>query len=785
MKFCDLLIFAGCLGAASTSSALSLGDSQGNVLLGSNVDLVFHVQADPGQTADSSCVSAEVWLGDVRLGSSQVQLQALSNSAVRVRTLLAVNEPLVNIKLTAGCAGSVSRSYPFLADPPLSMAASLTPIDLSKIQVASLPPATSALPQPHATRPALAAAPNKPRPAKRQVHAQSPSRASASTATAPLSGAAPLPLHPTTATSTGLTNATATAAPLLSEHPKLRMEALDGLLAPSTETSQPADIPPEAEHLPRSASIDIQTQTLLDTNAQRLELLEQQLQNLQSTLTSNRTEITSLRNQLAQTHDEGLPLWVNVMLGLLALALATIAWLLQRIKQERTQAQARWDDTVMAAQDEVLPSNAPLATPQPPAHAAVTASPATASWASVLCASESTSVAPSNSPASLAHPAVPDAEWLEKASQDTHQAGSFGTPHTAATSTPAQEPGSNVLTAQALFDIQEQAEFYASIGEHNQAIELLETHIAQNAHSSPLAYLELLQLLYRLSRTEAFERVSEQFQRYFNVKVPNFLRFARKGHDLWSSHPEVLSEIEALWPTDQVLALLHQLILVHPHTDIAKTQRRFDLAAFDDLLMLYNVAQTTPAATRGSITERIRTAPQEAPLPEVLPEESVFAAQTEFMPDDVFFKNSATPPSSAPLAQPQPEADFQAWQSASLELLSTAPAQTPLVAAPAETTQPETALLANSAVLIDELSIDWEGSHASPTIPAISETAASATLPKLPEFTLSDPLLDTPLSSDALLNDPLLSDPSLNELQLDEFMIDERDLPSAAPQARR
>ena len=41
------------------------------------------------------------------------------------------------------------------------------------------------------------------------------------------------------------------------------------------------------------------------------------------------------RGQLAQAEQQGLPAWVHVLLGLLALSLACIAWLLQRIKQER------------------------------------------------------------------------------------------------------------------------------------------------------------------------------------------------------------------------------------------------------------------------------------------------------------------------------------------------------------------------------------------------------------------------------------------------------------------
>lgn len=793
MKFCDLIIFVGCLGAASTSSALSLGASQGSVFLGSNVDLVFHVQADPGQTADSSCVNAEVWLGDVRLGSSQVQLQALSDTSVRVRTLQAVNEPLVNVKLTAGCAGAISRSYPFFADPPLSMAASVKPIDLSSIQVASLPPASTSL-TPPTTGSMPSAIKAKPKPAKRAVHPQpapSASTPTAATGTPPAAvdatAPAQAPSAEAAAASAGVT--TAAAAAHTTEQPKLRMEALDGLVPPFAQETAETSLSPDAnaESLPRGTSIDANTQMLMDASARRLELLEQQLLAMQSTLTNNRTEITALRTQLAQTQNEGLPLWVNVMLGLLALALATIAWLLQRIKQERAHAQARWADTVLAAQDEP-PASATPAVAVPAASTTQEAPAATAgSWASILSASESASTHPHNS-ALAPVPATDEssnAHWLAEVDSVPAAAATPAAPTLPETTSAEQAQASwaDVLTAQALFDIQEQAEFYASVGEHDQAILLLEEHIAQNESSSPLAYLELLQLLYRLSRTEAFEHVSTKFQRHFNVQVPSFLRFARKGHDLWSSHPEVLSEIEALWPTDNVLPLLRKLILAKPQAQHLETETRFDLAAFDDLLMLYNVAQTTPAATRGSIAGRIRTAPHVAPLPEVVQDDSMLAAHTEFMPDDVFFKSSLSPASSKPAPLTAPE--LPSLHAASLEMLSAAPAQAPLSANAPTNDSPfqKTSHFSNAEVLMDGLTIDWEHSDA-PTAPV--PPMAAENVPPLADFALSDPLSNDALLNDPLLNDPLLSETAMSELQLNELMVDERDLPPGiAPTAPR
>ena len=779
MKFCDLILFAGCLGAASTSSALTLGNSQGNVFLGSGVDLVFQVQPDTGQTADSSCMSAEVWLGDVRLGNSQVQLQTISDTAVRVRTMQPVDEPLVNIRIAAGCAGTISRSYTFFADPPLSMAASPKPIDLSRIQVNSLPAPSSALPQPSANPAPITARPTK-RPVKaRAVSANaniSPSAAIQAPSAASQTSATEMPSVAPTPSSTVApeardrhTSASEEAAALTP--PRLQLQPLAELLSSPAETAAMAET--ESEALLRSSAIDPNTQLLLEANARRLAQFEQQLLELQTKLSSNHTEITSLRTQLAQAQEAGLPVWVNVMLGLLALALATIAWLLQRLKQERAQAEARWADTVMAAQE--LPEATGMETQMPFAVSPERSDASTTTVATDFQDTQSSTLSsitpavPAAFAASSLSPTqkTPDMAWL----QDTPDAFAQATP-APSSNTPVAAPAQSahtlatVLTAQALFDIQEQAEFYASVGEHDQAIQLLEEHIAQHENSSPLAYLELLQLLYRLSRTEAFENVREKFQRHFNVQVPGFLRFGRKGHDLWSSHPEVLSNIEALWPTDDVLPLLRSLIIAPTPGAASDVIPRFDLAAFDDLLMLYNVAQTTPAATRGALAGRMRTAPTEVPLPEVDSDDRASTPQMEFMPDDVFFKSSFS--SSASKSDLISEAAPLSLQTASLEALSAAPAQAPLSTSASGNDSPfqKTTHFAGNEVLVDGLTLDWDASDA----PMPSQPATPAPRADLP--------LNDSLFSDSLLNDPLLSGTTLSEINLEEFMLDERDLPS-------
>ncbi|MBP9942862.1 MAG: hypothetical protein KBF33_15945, partial [Comamonas sp.] len=258
MKLRDLLILAGSVAAASHVSALSLGNTQGQVQLGSPIDLVFPVQPDAGQTAESSCITADVWMGNAALTSGQV-LVTVQEQSVRVRTTAPVYEPLITLKLRAGCSGGISRSYTFFADPPKSLAASVVPIDLSTIQVS--PPVA-------ASRPAAvkntATANKAPRVAKKPVNP----KAALAQPLAPAAVASVIaePVAPKESIQEPA------PAPASAEKPRLRIEPLEGLDTPPESTP-----PSQSEVLPAtSAAIDPETQSILDANQTRLEALEKQ-----------------------------------------------------------------------------------------------------------------------------------------------------------------------------------------------------------------------------------------------------------------------------------------------------------------------------------------------------------------------------------------------------------------------------------------------------------------------------------------------------------------------------
>lgn len=741
VKLRDLLVLLSGVAAASQVSALSLGNSQGNVQLGSPMDLVFQLKPDAGHTAETSCVAADILMGDVPLARGDFTLVPQGNS-VRVQTTIPVNEPLLAVKLSAGCSATMTRSYTFFADPPGSMAASVQPIDLSKFQAAAPLPAALVAGSAGASTATRAAATPR-RPAKHAVNPRAaqdnslpayfvPSMvASADTVDIPAPEETPAKsASQPAAVPSGTADAQAADT-----------DAVADAAAVGTGAAAAAPLPdtvPEAE-----SPIAEATQVLLQANTERIDALEGQLLALKKQLTSNLTEISTLQRQLVEAQNAGLPVWVHAALGLLALALACIAWLLQRLRQERLKTQNDWANTVLAVENSAsltrvdtdsaavhtgkgqLPS-APVTSPVAAAKAEPVAKPV----ASVAAASLHT------------RDSVPQAQALTQF-PDTAFAESSIQPPSLAPAT--MFPLTEVLTAQALFDVQEQAEFYASIGENDQAIEILQAHIAEHENSSPLAYVELLQLLFRLGRMDAYEEVRQQFQKHFNVHIPDFLGFSRKGCDLWSAHPDVLAQIEALWPTDEVQELLRNLILRKN-----EAAQRFDLAAFDELLMLYNVAKSTPAASRGAMHGRRRTAPSEAPLPEIAPE--VTPVQTVPPLPEVPgaaspVQTAAAPAAEAPPAEAPPVLSLD---EAHLDLLSTMPVHEPLEQQSGQSHFQPVQHFAPDEALVAVLSLDLSEAANQPAVPA----AATVKPLRAPEAQAMD-------------------------LELQAFIMDERDLPPA------
>jgi hypothetical protein len=143
------------------------------------------------------------------------------------------------------------------------------------------------------------------------------------------------------------------------------------------------------------------------------------------------------------------------------------------------------------------------------------------------------------------------------------------------------------IDTEELEDIRHQAEFFVSLGQHDKAIDILTTRIAQCGESSPLVCLDLLAIYHALGRESEYEFMRTEFQHWFTGCVPVFGEFGNEGRSL-DRYPEVMARIARLWPGPPVLEFIEQCL--YHHTGAVDGQD-FDLQAYRDLLLLHTVAK--------------------------------------------------------------------------------------------------------------------------------------------------------------------------------------------------
>lgn len=329
---------------------------------------------------------------------------------------------------------------------------------------------------------------------------------------------------------------------------------------------------------------------------ERLKKLEADAAAQRKLVEQERATVAELRQRLAQAEGQGFSATVvYVLMGLLVMALVGIAWLLRRTRNEVLEA---WRHSV--ALSEGLQDGAVVAEgPNGQVHWQVQPD-ARDIWQPTATPQEETTrdqvppapAAPQPVPAPAPVPDVPAASVVADPLQTREHARA-----------------QRIVQPEALFDMQQQAEFFISVGEHEQAINVLRQHIAEHGEASPLAHLELLRLYHQLGRTESFNELRSQFEERFNARVPSFAQFHATGQSL-EDYPEALAQIEAVWSSPEVMAVLDGLLFRRGQT---QDEGPFDLAALDDLLLLLAIVQTTPAHLRGAPPPRARTTPRAAP----------------------------------------------------------------------------------------------------------------------------------------------------------------------------
>lgn len=549
------------LGAAALdAAALSLGRARGAVLVGRPLDVAIQTTVEPGEGGEL-CAEADLFHGDLRVPAPTVRWESAGNGqgVLRVRSAVPVDEPMVTIYLRAGCRNSSSRRYVLLAElPPEEEPARPAPV------VPTVPRAEGATrPGPG---PAVAASPSGPAPgapAAATPRSARPTRADPAAAAPRPVARAPRVMEDPVRPQRRAAGASA-REPRGAAQARLRLEPLDLSIDrdPVLRLSSDLTLPAATDSGARQAAGALwqALNKTPDESAQeglRLKSLERDIQSLRDVTRQNATTLESMKAQLESARTERNQI-AAIGAALALLLLAAVAWLvftLRRAREER--GENRWFDGTRfdPADSDLASAKVPLVPEPPPSGQAP------------LPSMDQTVVIPAAAPA---RSSSPESFWPAAERGNDFQV--------------SQNTSLRMVGVEELIDMQDKADFFVSIGQPEQAIAILETHIHDQVETSALVWLDLLQLYHQTSRRVDYDRLRGEFRRHFTADVPMFDEFDQPSVGL-EHYERALSRIVALWPSRAVLDVIEESLFRKP----GQGDDAFSLEAYRELMLLYHI----------------------------------------------------------------------------------------------------------------------------------------------------------------------------------------------------
>ena len=616
---CAVLLFA-----VSNSQALTLGRLRGAALVGQGLDVSIPILGDAGDGAAGLCVEADVFHADARQEPSRVQVtveptQSAQAFSVRIVSSSVIDEPVVTVYLRAGCGQKTSRRYVLLADVLTEQAAA----PVARVaQVPLIVPAAAADRTQEASIKRSTGVGSGPGAITRKARASSASRSRSGGAADRAAGMPAVAKRPA-----AIASARKAARPKVSARAIASTPADEKLLAGRSAGQSRLKLDPIEVLAERVATLESSTAgapadlvAREARDAQRLQALEASVKNLLVAASRNEASLLDLKGRLQQAESER---YSNpIVYGLMALLLASLAGIALLLARGRRQVRGSGANWWGGMEQQVPKSAAAQAAPGASRPSGFT--PASARAALSGPDSLTQVDAPPHPPARRAGPrsvAGPvtqaDVSLVEMSESTFDRLMQSGVSHSAVRKPRVPEPGQPVSGAggklkspDESIDVRQQAEFFVSLGQTDEAVRVLENRIGQSGESSPLAYLDLLKIFHSLGLRDDFRQVREDFGLLFNARVPEFSGFADEGKGL-EEYPDVIASLVDVWGTPGVFAMIENCVF--------RDQRHapsglLDLAAFRDLLLLHAVAlavnapDSTPATMAASVPHRLATA---------------------------------------------------------------------------------------------------------------------------------------------------------------------------------
>jgi pilus assembly protein FimV len=584
IKPCALAALLLC--AAATSSALTLGRARGAALLGQPLEMQVPIALAADEDGSALCFSADVYYGESRQETSRVLVKTELGttgqpSMLRISARTPIDEPVVTVYVRSGCGTTTSRRYVLLADLASELA----------------PPAPSL-----ATTPALRMSPAgetpraTPSPAISAVGAQSEAKPSTPSVVVSAPIAVPARKAQPVRRSAAPTDAVPAAPTRRNSKSRLKLAPLDLSQdwEPTLKSSSELLAPPIENTERRLAAaavwkaLNLTPEEVL-RDAVRLQDLERNVTKLSELAAQNQRQTQALIARLEASEAERYanPLVYALLAGLGILA-AALVWMWRKLRQV---SDAPWWNAQGPVEEpsvhDTRGGDGPASIPQA---------------VSIPVAVDKTQQSPSAAPPPRAE--APgrmgsvdiDLDWDLDDLPPKPVAPVAKVPVATATTTerrpaardfsPSLSSPLRAINTQEVLDIRQQAEFFMTLGQYDDAISLLENNIAENPRSNPLVYLDLLKALHILSRKVTFDHYRSAFNAVFTGQVPVYTQFNQVGAGL-EAYPELCGQVAALWPTPAVIGFIETYLVRDP---AAATDVQLDLEAFRDLLMLHAIA---------------------------------------------------------------------------------------------------------------------------------------------------------------------------------------------------
>lgn len=529
------------LSTALCCTAASLGRYSGAAVIGRPLDIQVLAIVEPDEDVASLCVNANVFFGDTQLGAGSVRTTSRrstqnAEALVRIQTTVAVNEPVISVVVRVGCTTPFSRRYLLLADPETELSAvSVTPPSgAGMADHTAFLRTTTGLPSPDGAS-HHAAAVGKP---ANNTHTSDRRASARPAAGSPDNSVARLQLDPVDLS-------------LAMERDPVLALSLSLLSEPTTDDAQRA----AAAQLWQAINATPED-TLRD--AQKLAVLEAEVKGLREQETRYKSMLQAMEDEWERSR---YLTWLAYGLGALLL-LVLLGLLHSRFRRadvgSASQSKAWWAKGSPNPRSET--DLKPRLADAPPSGFDIDLNLDDGSGNDELKFLNDADA--ENVPASPSHADPRD----------------FSVSHMGVSRSMAMEE---------LLDVQQQADFFVSLGEFDKAIGVLKNHLGDGLEPSPVAYLDLFRLYHLLGRRDDYEKMREEFNHLFNAGAPPFDGYRNDNVGL-ESHETAFGRIQALWPQPRVLDVIEHSIFrdaTDPESEV------FDLEAYRELLLLHAIAK--------------------------------------------------------------------------------------------------------------------------------------------------------------------------------------------------